>query len=192
MTRPLDAIAVAAVVADALGSLGLPYSIGGSLASSVSGEPRSTLDIDMVVAFEERDAAAIAAALGDQFYVDERAVARAARDRSSVNAIHVESSIKVDMFAAGGSALDGEILRRRLLMTFGDERDEQLWVHSAEDILLQKLRWYGLGGASSDRQWRDVLGLVRVQGDRLDLAYLKAGAQRLGVVDLLNKALNAG
>ena len=64
-----------------------------------------------------------------------------------------------------------------------------VFVHTPEDILLQKLRWFRMGGEVSDRQWRDVRGIVRVQGDRLDGAYLHRGATTLGVADLLTRAL---
>jgi hypothetical protein len=64
-----------------------------------------------------------------------------------------------------------------------------LYVHSPEDILLQKLRWFRLGGERSDRQWRDVLGLVQVQGPRLAVEYLRRWAEQLLVADLLEKAL---
>lgn len=183
-----DPLAVAARVAAVLDVLGLRYSIGGSLASSFSGEPRSTLDIDMVVAFDESHVAALASALDDEFYVDAGALARAARNRSSANVIHSASSVKVDLFVAGGTVLDDELLARRVAVSTGD-RSQQLWFHSAEDILLQKLRWFRRGGETSDRQWRDVLGLVRVQAERLDRSYLEAGATRLGVADLLARAL---
>ena len=184
-----DPLAVAAQVGALFESLGLAYSVGGSLASSFSGEPRSTLDIDFLVSFEEEHAAAIAAALGSEFYVDERALARAARQRSSTNIIHHQTSIKVDIFAAGGTAMDGDVLNRRVRLSLGGEGASSLWVHTAEDILLQKLRWYRLGGGTSDRQWRDVLGLVRVQGGRMDRQYLETGAARLVVADLLRRAL---
>jgi hypothetical protein len=186
---PTDPLAVAARVATALDELGLSYSIGGSLASSFSGEPRSTLDIDIVVAFEASDAVPIATALESEFYVDAESLARAARNRSSANIVHSISSIKVDLFVAGGTELDAELLGRRVMMPPTDDRSKPLWFHSAEDILLQKLRWYRRGGEMSDRQWRDVVGLVRVQGARLDRVYLTSGAARLGVVDLLEKAL---
>lgn len=181
-------LAIAARVAAVLETLGLPYSIGGSLASSLSGEPRSTLDIDMVVAFTESDAAPLAAAIGNDFYVDVNALARAARTRTSANMIHSESGIKVDLFAAGGTDLDAQLLERRVRYAPSND-DRELWFHSAEDILLQKLRGYRRGGETSDRQWRDVLGLARVQGSRLDLPYLRSGAALLGVSDLLERVL---
>ena len=84
-----------------------------------------------------------------------------------------------------------DVLRLDVLLLPGEDRPEPLWFHSAEDILLQKLRWYRRGGETSDRQWRDVIGLVRVQGARLDRAYLATGAARLGVEDLLEKALRS-
>ena len=64
-----------------------------------------------------------------------------------------------------------------------------LYVHPPEDILLQKLRWYRKGGEVSDRQWRDIAAIVRVQGPRLDGTYLREGAEILGVTDLLERAL---
>ncbi len=156
-----DPLRVAARVATVLEALGLPYSIGGSVASSFSGEPRATLDIDMLVSLDESHVGALIAALQDEFYVDRDALARAARDHSCTNLIHLGTSVKVDLFVA-------------------------------EDILLQKLRWYRLGGDVSDRQWRDVLGIVRVQGVRLDREYLDEGARRLGVEALLARALHEG
>jgi hypothetical protein len=69
---------------------------------------------------------------------------------------------------------------------------QTLHVHPPEDILLQKLRWYRKGGETSDRQWRDILGIVRVQGEHLDRSYLTENAPALGVADLLTRALNEG
>jgi hypothetical protein len=67
--------------------------------------------------------------------------------------------------------------------------DRYLYVYTAEDILLQKLRWYRMGNEVSDRQWRDILGIVLVQGNALDLAYLSRAAEVLNVSDLLEQAL---
>jgi hypothetical protein len=95
--------------------------------------------------------------------------------------------VKVDLFVAGGTPLDARQLARRLAVDVGGGR--RLHVHPPEDILLQKLRWYRLGGEVSDRQWRDVAAIVRVQGERLDRDYLREGAAVLGVTDLLERAL---
>jgi hypothetical protein len=91
-----DPVAVALRAADLLESCGLRYVIGGSLASSVSGEPRSTLDVDIVVALTDTDVSALVTALRQEFDVDERAVTRAVRERSCMNVFHQASAIKVD------------------------------------------------------------------------------------------------
>ena len=84
----------------------------------------------------------------------------------------------------------GSLLPNRVLIaTHGDSRRRRLFVHPPEDILLQKLRWFRKGGEVSDRQWRDIAAIVRVQGARLDLEYLREGAGVLGVTDLLERAL---
>ena len=154
----LEPFQVALSVADAFERCSVPYVVGGSLASSVSGEPRSTLDIDLVVALTEADVEPFLTALGQGFHADDHALRRAVRQRSSVNLFHRATSTKVDLFIAGGSPL-------------------------------QKLRWYRLGGEVSDRQWRDILGIVLVQGNRLDKEYLRDGARLLDVPDLLDRAL---
>lgn len=152
-----DPLRVAAHVTSILGQLGVSCSIGGSLASSLSGEPRSTLDVDIVVALEASHVAPLVSALEDAFYVNRDALERAVRTRSSANLIHVATSVKVDLFVAGGTVIDTDLLQRRLTVFVGDKPAIRVYVHSAEDILLQKLRWYrmaarpptGSGGMSS-------------------------------------------
>ena len=187
----LEPFQVALSVADALDRCGLPYVVGGSLASSVSGEPRSTLDIDLVVAMTEADVEPFLAALGGSFHADDHALRRAVRQRSSVNLFHRATATKVDLFIAGGSPLDRQAMRRRVRLRVASGPDRFLYVYTPEDILLQKLRWFRLGGEVSDRQWRDVLGIVLVQENRLDEEYLRDGAHLLDVTDLLDRALQA-
>lgn len=182
-----DPIDVALSVIDVLDRLGIVATVGGSIASSFAGEPRSTVDIDIAAAIEESQVPAIVRALGDRFYADEEALRRAARDRSSANVIHRETAMKVDLFVAGGTPLDRQQLERRRHLALGDGRT--LPVHPPEDILLQTLRGYDLGNRVSDRQWRDIRAIVRVQGSRLDVEYLRRLAPRLGVTDLLERAL---
>ena len=109
-----------------------------------------------------------------------------------MNLIHRESSTKVDLFILGGTPLDDEQMERRVRLQVATGPDRFLYVYTAEDILLQKLRWYRLGKEASDRQWRDILGIIGVQGRRLDRSYLRRGAATLGVTDLLDRAFGQG
>ena len=188
---PADPIQVALTVADALEHCGLRYLVGGSLASSLSGEPRSTLDVDLVVSITEQDVGNFVDRLGDEFYADADALRRAIRDKSSTNIIHYATSMKVDLFVVGGSVLDEQQMNRRRRVQVANDPDRHLYFYTPEDILLQKLSWYRMGNEVSDRQWRDILGIVLVQS-RLDEQYLRDGAQRLGVVDLLERAMLEG
>jgi hypothetical protein len=189
MTDAVDAIGIALQVTSVLDALGVVHTIGGSIASSMAGEPRSTIDVDVVADLKPEHVAGLVAALQKDFYLDETALRRAVAELSSANLIHHETSIKIDLFVAGGTPLDRQQLARRLRVEIGGRT---FHVHPPEDILLQKLRWYRKGGEVSDRQWRDVIGIVRVQGTRLDRAYLVKHATTLGVTDLLERALKSG
>src|SRR5690606_25470022 len=125
-------VAVALYMADALESCGVRYVVGGSLASSVSGEPRSTLDVDLVVEMSEADVPRVVAALAPEFEVDGGAVMRAVRSRSSVNVFHRSTAIKVDLFIAGGTPLDTEQMGRRQRIQVGDAPVQHLYVYTPE------------------------------------------------------------
>jgi hypothetical protein len=188
VTQVIDPIETALLLTRQLEALGILHTIGGSIASSFAGEPRSTVDIDIVAALEERHVDALVAALSAEFYIDAESLRRAIRTRSSSNLIHQATQLKVDVFVAGGTPLDARQLERRLPVDLGDGR--RIFIHPPEDILLQKLRCYRLGGGVSDRQWRDIAAIVRVQGTLLDRDYVREGAGILGVTDLLERALD--
>ena len=185
-----DPIEALLQVVEALEELGIPYAIGGSVASSVHGEPRTSADADVLVALDMTLLGQLIARLGAGFYVPENAAQDAVRLRTSFNVLHLGSMYKVDLFVAGPGPLDREQLRRRtplVIMAGGATRPVQMT--APENLILRKLDWYRRGGGVSDRQWRDVLGMLKVQGSRLDRDYLADLAEQAGLRALLEKAL---
>jgi len=185
-----EPIAVTLLVIDALEKLGIRYLIGGSLASAMHGEPRSTMDADLVADLRLEHAEPLARALAGAFYVDADAIRDAVRNQRSFNAIHMETMFKVDVFARKNRPYDNTQLARRVQQIVATEPERTAFIASAEDTILTKLEWYRIGGETSNRQWRDVLGVVKTQGARLDLNYLHQWSAQLGVADLLKRALH--
>ena len=184
-----EGLRVAFLVLEVLDRLGVPYHLGGSYASAIHGIPRQTHDVDLVVDLPKDRIRDLVQALAGEFYVDDEAVSSAVRERGSCNLVHLATGIKVDFFVKGDSAFDLVEFERRVAVRLGDETPHDVFVKSAEDTLLRKLLWYRLGGEASDRQWEDVRGILSVQGERLDLAYVHDWADRLGIRDLLDRLL---
>ena len=184
-----EQIAVTMLVADALEALGVPYAIGGSFASALHGVMRATMDADLVADLRQEDVAPFVQALGELFYANAEMMREAIGQHRSFNLIHLESMFKVDVFVARPRDFDRAQLARRQLHLLSEDPERRAYVASAEDTVLAKLEWYRMGGEVSDRQWRDALGVLKVQGLRLDLAYMRHMAAGLGVKDLLERAL---
>jgi len=182
----LDALAP---VLDALEALNVRHYLGGSLASSAHGIPRASIDADLVADLRPGHAAPFLAALGDRYYVSEARVRDALERRSSFNLIHLQTMLKVDVFVAKERAFDRRALDRARPEPLDARGGRRVPLASAEDIILAKLEWYRRGGEVSERQWTDVLGVIRVARERLDLPYLRELAADLAVLDLLERAL---
>ena len=184
-----EEMAALVVVVNALDALGVPYALGGSLASAVHGVVRATMDADLVADLRPEHATPLTRALAGAFYADEDAIRQAIHARGSFNVIHLETLFKIDVFVAGPDPFHQAQLARSRLHSLDEASAWQIRVLSAEDTLLAKLNWYRLGGEVSDRQWRDVLGVLAVQAGRLESEYLSRMAEELGVADLLTRAL---
>jgi hypothetical protein len=178
------------LVTRTLERLGIPYAVGGSLASSLHGVMRSTLDVDIVADMGLEHVQPLVDALSKEFYADDEMMKDAIEHHSSFNLIHYETAFKVDMFIRKPRAFDQMQLERRKTSVIATDPEESIYVTSPEDTILAKLEWYRMGGEVSDRQWRDISGVVSAREDELDLDYLRKWAKELKVIDLLERALN--
>jgi len=184
-----EPIAVTLQVADALEALGVPYFIGGSLASAIHGISRATMDVDIVADLQGEQVEPFIQLLADAFFIDDESLRQAVHEHGSCNFIHRETMFKVDIFIRKTRAFDQSQLDRRERQPLANEPERFAYVASAEDMILAKLEWYRMGGEVSDRQWRDIQNILKVQGDLLDKDYLRKWAGQLGVLDLLERVL---
>jgi hypothetical protein len=186
--KPAEAFAELLEILD---KMEIPYAVGGSVASSVHGIPRTTMDVDLVADIHPDQVKDFAALLHPRFYADALAIADSLNRGRSFNVIHLASAYKFDIFPLRkDSYSQASFARRRFaeVRALGPEPLECA-IAAPEDTILRKLEWYRASGEASERQWSDLRGVMRVSGDALDREYLRKWAKYLKVDDLLERLL---
>ncbi len=176
-------------LADVLDNLGIRYAIGGSIASALYGTIRFTRDADITVQPFSSLADRLYELLEDEFYVSREAMEEALKSHGSFNIIHFGTAFKIDLFIQGPNEFERQLLDRRHMLRLDEASPREVGVVSPEDIVLLKLRWFSMTGGTSERQWSDVLGVLAVQGKSLDFEYLEDSARKLGLEELLDRAI---
>jgi len=171
-----------------LEELRIPYIVSGSAASSFHAFVRTTQDGDLVVALHPDRVEEFASAFAPEFYLDRASIRQALQMGGSFNLIHLESSLKIDFFPLRKRSFSQQEFSRRQPRFFLKDSNAPAYVATAEDTILAKLEWFRAGGEISENQWRDVLGILKVQSGSMDFAYLNQWASELRVKDLLEKA----
>ncbi len=186
-----DLVAALTPVLAVFSDLGVRHFVGGSVASSAHGVARASLDVDVVAELEPLHVRRFVAALQDAYFVDQAQVQAAVDTRRSFNMIHLATMFKVDVFVSKRRPFDASTFARvRNEAVTREPGNPAIPLASAEDVLLAKLEWYRRGGETSDRQWEDVKGLLRVGKGTIDAVYLRHWAGLVGVADLLDRAIS--
>jgi len=176
-------------VTEVFEKLGVPYLIGGSLASTLYGMVRTTQDADIIAEMRLEHLPLFLSALQEEFYMDEEMIIHAIQNNASFNIIHRESMFKVDVFIPRPRPFLQSQLARAQPQTFEFESKLSAKFASPEDTILAKLEWYRWGGEVSERQWRDILGVLKTCAGKLDMEYLRKWADELNISDLLERSL---
>ncbi len=168
----------------------IPYYIGGSVASSIHGKRRATQDVDIVAAIQLQHVQTLVKLLENEYYIDGDMIKDAIRHQSSFNLLHNDTGVKVDVFVLKTSAFaQHELSRAREEVIEPGTRP--FYFATPEDVILNKLSWWKMGGGTSTRQWNDIVEVIRHKATILDLSYLRQSAPFVGVADILEQALNA-
>jgi hypothetical protein len=186
-----EPLAVTIKVTRVFERLGIPYLISGSLASTLHGMVRSTQDSDVIAEIRLEHVRPFVGSLQREFFMDEEMIAEAVQHNLSFNLIHRSTAFKVDVFIPQPRSFHQSQLARAQKQTFSLDSGVEVSANfsSAEDVILSKLEWYRMGEGDSERQWRDILGVLKTRSGELDVKYLHKWARELNVSDLLERAL---
>jgi hypothetical protein len=183
-------LSVLSQIAHTLEQLSIRYVLVGSFASSIHGMYRATADIDIVAEIKTEHIHLLFEALRGDFYVDEQSIREAVTQHRSFNIIHFDSVFKIDFFIPKSDDFAIVELERRQVRNISPNSQDVIYVATAEDTILAKLRWFRAGEEVSSNQWHDVLGILATSRETLDMAYLFSWSEKLGIEDLLQKALD--
>ncbi|OGU33429.1 MAG: hypothetical protein A2057_16740 [Ignavibacteria bacterium GWA2_35_9] len=171
--------------------LGILYYIGGSIASSAYGMPRTTLDVDLVTALTPLNITPLVDKLKEEYFIDAEMINDALITKTSFNILHLKTMLKIDVFILKDKPYQQKAFERKIKDRLEEKPDAlSVYLCSPEDVIINKLEWYKSGGEISERQWLDILGVIKVQGNSLDKEYLTKWSKELGVEDLLKKSFN--
>jgi hypothetical protein len=185
---PSDPLIVIARLAQIFNDLQIQYVVGGSMASSVYGIPRATQDVDLMANVKLEHIERLTAVLEPEFYVASELIVDAIRLQTSFNVIHLPTMFKADVFVAADNEWSREEMSRARTEVVLPEEALAIRFSSPEDTILHKLLCYRIGGHESDKQWNDILGILRIQANSLDFVYLARWAGSLKIDDLLGRA----
>lgn len=189
MSVPASAFARLLAVLD---RMEIPYLVGGSVASSAHGVPRTTLYVDLVVDLGPERIDEFADDLHGEFYADADIIREAFARGRAANLIHLGTAWKFDLFPLRRDEYSRISFARRSFREVRPDGKEavECAIASAEDTILRKLEWYRAGGGTSERQWSDLRDVSRAARGRLDLEYMRKWAAELTVGDLLESLLD--
>lgn len=186
-----DVIAAMRPVINLLEELNIPYYIGGSIASSSLGIARATMDVDIITSLSLAHVEKIVRLLDENYYVDIEMIKDAIKHKSTFNVIHHDTSYKIDFFISKTTEYQQTIFERISRKKLVDKDDViEVFICAPEDVILTKLIWYIERGGTSEKQWNDILGVLKIQKNTLDIEYLLHWAEKLSAKFELDKALN--
>ena len=190
MKKP-DILTALEPVIKAFKKLSIPYYIGGSVASSAYGIARATLDVDLASCLKTQHVHSLVETLEPDYYIDKEMILDAIKRHASFNLIHLGTMLKLDIFITKDRPYDRSAFQRKRKDTLEETKGAtEFYLASPEDVILNKLEWFRMGREVSERQWHDVLGIMKVQGDLIDKEYLRNWAAELKILDLLEKAFD--
>ncbi|SRR5216683_1347772 len=185
-----EVLAAMIPVIETFDHLGVDYYVGGAVASLAHGVYRTTADVDIIAEVRLEQVPAFVQSLQDTYYVDADMIKDAIKHRSEFNVIHLDTMFKVDIFLPKRRPFDQAVRQRVQRSELKILEEISIFnMESPEDVILTKLEWYKMGGGVSERQWGDILGVLKVQKQNLDLEYLHHWAAEIGVANLLTRAL---